>query len=133
MESTWPEAHRRDGDPQPPQFRAFALPGISIATLRDGMGGKRAGGGKGSNSAATALASMNAYIYTQMEIQAHRVYAHARDCVYAESYLPRLKSHRGESRGRSALGIASARAIASTLLRFPLNSIYLPPPPRGSP
>lgn len=43
----------------------------------------------------------------------------ARDCVYAESYLPRLKSHRGESRGRSALGIASARAIASTPLRFP--------------
>lgn len=26
MESTWPEAHRRDGDPQPSQFRAFALP-----------------------------------------------------------------------------------------------------------
>lgn len=41
MESTWPEAHRRDGDPQPPQFRAFALPGISIATLRDGVGGRK--------------------------------------------------------------------------------------------
>jgi len=46
MESTWPEAHRRDGDPQPPQFRAFALPGISIATLRnrDGKEEEREGG-----------------------------------------------------------------------------------------
>jgi len=31
---SWPEAHRRDDDPQPPQFRAFALPRISIATPR---------------------------------------------------------------------------------------------------
>lgn len=57
-----------------------------------------------------AYAHARTHTRTYMYVR-HPVYAYARDCIYAESYLPRLKSHRGESRGRSALGIASARVV----------------------
>lgn len=60
----------------------------------------------------------------------HPIYAYVRDCIYAESYLPRLKSHREESRGRSALGIASTRAVilprCASLPFLPFRA--LPPP-----
>jgi len=68
---------------------------------------------KDSNGAATALASGRAHAHVRTYVYVHtfRIHAYKRDCIYAESYLPRLKSHRGESRGRSALGIASARVV----------------------
>lgn len=140
MESSWPEAHRRDGDPQPPQFRAFALPGISIATLRnrDRKEEESAGGGGGGDERWKGFKQCRDSTREHERAHTYAIHMHmhvcARDCVYAESYLPRLKSHRGESRGRSALGIASARAIASTPLRFPppIPSRFPSPPPRPS-
>lgn len=136
MESTWPEAHRRDDDPQQPQFRAFALPRIFIARWtprkeREGNDGRRVQTVPRQHSRAVGLT--HTYAHTCMYI--HPVHAYKRDCIYAESYLPRLKSHRGESRGRSALGIASARVVIPprcSSLPSALLSLRFAAHPRGS-
>lgn len=116
MESTCPRrliVDEKTGDPQPPQFRAFALPRISIADLSTCARLRRATVPEGgSNSTATAFARARARTYVHTHIYAHRVRIYTRDCIYAESYLPRLKRiGGGESRGMSTSGIASARAV----------------------
>jgi len=84
------------------------------------------------------------YVHTRAHIIYIYIYIyilHTRDCIYAESYLPRLKSHRGESRGRSALGIASARAVIPprcaslpfALPPLPSRFVFCLHRPRGSP
>lgn len=136
MESTWPEAHRRDGDPQPPQFRAFALPRISIAIQPRGGAERRPSERervherRRDNTSATralrACVRAHEYVHTR---------ARTRDCIYAESHLPRLKSHRGESRGSGALGIAFARAVIPPRCALSLTHPHARPtcPPSSCP
>lgn len=76
MESSWPEAHRRDDDPQPPQFRAFALPRISIATPR--WAGKK---GEGNEA--------EGFKQCRDSIRERRAYTHTR----TRTYIPYTRIH----------------------------------------
>lgn len=135
MESTWPGAHRRDGDPQPPQFRAFAPPRISIAIppLERARSGEQRGwlmqmgGSNGAATARTPAWTLRTCVHTNMCICARVI--HTRDCIYAESYLPRLKSHRGreEIPWQRCLGNSLRSRSHSTPLRsLPLSLSFCP-------
>lgn len=113
MESTWPEAHRRDGgDPQPPQFRAFAPPRISIAdSTRSRAKGERGSGGSREKTERVQT------VPRQHSRNTHTRARATRDCIYAESYLPRLKSHRGGIPWQECLGNSLRARSHSTPLR----------------
>lgn len=139
MESTWPEAHRRDGDPQPPQFRSTrdfycVSPRRGGREMRPGEGGGEKRKGFKQCRDSTREHETRIRVHMDGNTCASRVYAHARDCVYAESYLPRLKSHREgipwqECLGNS-LGARNSFHPATLLPQF--HPASLPPPPRGT-